>query len=54
MCAYCKEYPCDKFAAFFKAVPVLESDNELLLEKGWDPWAALQDERKLKGFTYSD
>jgi len=55
MCAFCEDYPCDKFTAFLNVsvgYPVLEHDNALLLEKGWDTWAALQDERRAKGFTY--
>jgi len=54
MCAFCSEYPCEKFADFFKGYPMLEQDNALLREKGWDAWAELQNERKMKGFTYSD
>jgi len=53
MCAFCSEYPCERFTAFFEAVPVLESDNELLRSQGWDSWAKLQDKRRLDGFTYS-
>ena len=54
MCALCNDYPCDKFTAFFKGYPVLEQDNALLRDKGWEPWAELQAERQAKGFTYSD
>jgi len=53
MCAFCSEYPCERFEAFFEAVPVLRDDNELLRDQGWDPWGKLQDERKSSGFTYS-
>jgi len=54
MCAFCQDYPCDGFAAFFEGYPILEHDNALLREKGWDAWAALQDERQAAGYTYAD
>ena len=54
MCALCKEYPCDKFDAFFKGYPILKSDNEILRKDGFDKWDKMQEERKEKGFTYSD
>jgi len=46
MCAFCDEYPCDKFAAFFKGYPMLEKDNLLLRDKGWGAWGELQDKRR--------
>ena len=52
MCAFCDEYPCDKIAGFLKRISVLESDNVLLRDKGWDAWLALQNERRGTGFTY--
>ena len=55
MCALCDDYPCDKFAAFLKAsvgYHVLEQDNALLRDKGWEAWSLLQDERGEKGYTY--
>jgi len=57
MCALCEDYPCEKFTAFLKASVgylVLEHDNALLRDKGWDAWLALQEERREKGYTYSD
>jgi len=54
MCALCQDYPCDKLTAFFERNPVLESDNALLRGKGWDAWAALQDQRKSDGYTLQD
>ena len=54
MCALCDSYPCEKFTEFFAGYPVLEHDNALLREKGMDVWSKLQDERRSKGFTYSD
>jgi len=54
MCALCGEYPCDSFADFFKGYPVLEHDNALLRDSGWEEWAALQDQRRAKGFTYTN
>ena len=56
MCAFCDDYPCDKIAAFLKAsvgYSVLEQDNALLRDKGWDAWFELQTERRASGFTYS-
>ena len=56
MCAWCEDYPCDKFTAFLKVsvgYPVLEHDNALLRDKGWEAWSMLQDERREKGYTYS-
>ena len=54
MCAFCKDYPCDKFSAFFKRNTMLERDNALLREKGWEAWAALQDQRKSHGYILQD
>ena len=54
MCALCDSYPCDLMAQFLKDYPTLKTDNELLRDKGMAAWAALQDERRASGFTYSD
>ena len=54
MCALCDSYPCDKFTEFFEGYPLLKHDNALLREEGMDAWSKLQDERRAKGFTYSD
>jgi hypothetical protein len=57
MCAFCEDYPCGKFADFLNVTvgyPVLEHDNALLRDKGWDAWAELQDERRAKGYTYAN
>ena len=54
MCALCESYPCEQFDVFFKGYPVAKKDNALLREKGMEPWAQLQDERRVKGFTYAD
>ena len=54
MCAWCKEYPCDKFDEFFKGYPILKNDNDILRKDGLDKWAVMQDERQEKGFAYSD
>ena len=57
MCAFCEDYPCDKFSSFLDAsvgYPVLEHDNALLRDKGWEAWSALQDARCEKGYTYSE
>jgi hypothetical protein len=57
MCAFCEDYPCDKSAAFLEVSvghSVLEHDNALLRDKGWEAWAILQDGRRGKGYTYSE
>ena len=57
MCAFCKDHPCDIFDAFLNesaGYRVLEHDNTLLRDRGWDAWFALQDERKNRGYTYQD
>ncbi|MCL2677556.1 MAG: DUF3795 domain-containing protein [Clostridiales bacterium] len=54
MCAFCHDYPCEKFAAFFAGYPVLERDNALLRDKGWEAWAELQNKRRAQGYTYSE
>ena len=57
MCAFCGDYPCDKFADFLKATvgySVLEQDNALLRDKGWEAWLEHQANRRVAGFTYSD
>jgi len=56
MCAFCGDYPCDKFAAFMEVsvgYSVLEEDNALLRDKGWNTWLELQAKRRAAGFTYS-
>lgn len=37
-----------------KSYPGIIVDNALLRERGLDEWAKLQNERRAKGFTYSD
>ena len=32
----------------------MEQDNALLRERGIEAWSLLQDERKAKGYSYSD
>lgn len=54
VCALCSEYPCIQFTAFFEGYPILRHDNALLREKGLDAWARLQDERRARGYAYSD
>ena len=57
MCALCGDYPCDKLADFLKAsvgYSVLEQDNALLRDKGWDAWLELQAKRRKAGFIYSE
>jgi len=54
MCALCKEYPCEKFEAFFNGYPILESDNNILCNKGIDEWAKMQDKRVENKFSYTD
>ena len=57
MCALCKEYPCGHFDASLQKYPslnLMKQDNALLQEQGMQAWAKLQDERRSKGFTYSD
>ena len=54
MCALCDSYPCERFTAFFDGYVTLKKDNELLREKGMDAWAALQDERRSRGFSYTE
>jgi len=54
MCAFCEEYPCEKLTAFFGRNPVVEQDNALLRDHGWEAWAALQDKRNADGFTYQE
>ncbi|MDR2866472.1 MAG: DUF3795 domain-containing protein [Methanomassiliicoccaceae archaeon] len=54
MCAFCEDYPCGLFNEFFSGYPVIRADNDMLREEGWDVWLKTQDERRAKGFTYSD
>lgn len=57
MCALCSDYPCDKIADFLKdtvGYSVLEQDNAMLRDKGWEVWSELQDKRRMSGFCYSD
>jgi hypothetical protein len=54
MCAFCESYPCKKFNNFFEGHSILKQDNALLREKGMDAWSKLQDERRARGFTYTD
>jgi hypothetical protein len=52
MCAMCVSYPCGHFNDFLKAHPLLEHDNSLLREKGFEAWSELQDDRRARGFVY--
>ncbi|MDR0324161.1 MAG: DUF3795 domain-containing protein [Treponema sp.] len=52
MCAFCEDYPCEKFKPFFEGYPVLKNDNDVLRNEGWDAWSKMQNERMAKGFTY--
>ena len=54
MCAFCEDYPCEKLVTFFKRNHVLESDNALLRDKGWEAWAVHQGKRKADRYTYQD
>jgi hypothetical protein len=54
MCALCENYPCELFARYFKGYPVLQHDNSILCERGWEAWSKLQDERQAGGFTYAE
>lgn len=54
MCALCDSYPCERFSEFFTGYPMLKEDNRLLREEGQEAWARLQDERKAKGYAYSE
>ena len=54
MCAFCKEYPCEKFDKYFHGYPILKNDNQLLRDEGIDIWSKIQDERQANGFTYTD
>ena len=54
MCALCEKYPCDYFKPFFDNYLTLKQDNELLRDKGMDDWSNLQNERRGKGFTYTN
>jgi hypothetical protein len=53
ICALCESYPCKLFTEFFEAYPTLKHDNSVLLEKGWEAWSKLQDERQAREFTYN-
>jgi len=55
MCAFCEDYPCDKIADFLKVsvgYSVLEHDNALLRDEGWDAWTEIQERRRESGYTY--
>ena len=54
MCAFCDSFPCENFTPFISNYPTLEQDNALAREKGLESWSKLQDERRAKGFTYTD
>lgn len=54
MCASCQDHPCKHFDDMLKAYPGIIVDNTLLRERGLDEWAKLQDERRARGFIYSD
>ena len=57
MCAFCEDYPCEKFEAFLNVsvgYPVLKHDNALLRDKGWEAWLTLQEGRRKTGYSYRD
>ena len=53
-CALCESYPCEKFDEYFKAYPILKTDNAVLREKGLDEWLEMQNKRSVNGFAYTD
>jgi len=53
MCALCDDYPCQKFDVFI-GFSIYKQDNDLLREQGMEAWAQLQEERRSKGFVYSN
>jgi hypothetical protein len=52
ICALCESYPCELFTRYFESYPILQHDNSVLREKGWEAWSKLQNERQAKGFIY--
>jgi len=51
LCAFCDEYPCEKFNAL-QGCQAMKQDSDLLRSQGIEAWAKLQDERRKIGFTY--
>ena len=54
MCAFCQDYPCEKFEEVFKAYSILQGDNAKLRENGTEEWGKMQDERCKIGFSYTE
>lgn len=54
MCALCGSYPCERISVFLETHPLVKNDDILLREEGLEAWAKLQDERRARGFTYTD
>jgi hypothetical protein len=53
-CPLCSDYPCEKFSWLpsSESYPTLEKDNQLLRDNGLDAWLAMQEKRRIAGFTY--
>jgi hypothetical protein len=54
MCALCESYPCERFSGLFDGYSMLKKDNALLRDQGMEAWLKMQEERRLRGFSYAD
>jgi hypothetical protein len=54
MCALCESYPCERFDNFYEEYSTLKEDNAFLRDKGMEVWLKMQEERRLRGFSYAD
>lgn len=54
MCAFCADYPCERYTDLLAGYPVLKEDNRLLQREGQEAWGKMQDERRIHGYVYSE
>ncbi|MDX1358477.1 MAG: DUF3795 domain-containing protein [Clostridia bacterium] len=53
-CAFCEDYPCEMILRFYESEPLLLHDGQRMKKIGIDKWIEEQEQRKEKGFNYSD
>ena len=54
ICAFCTDYPCGILDKLSEHLPLVREDNEFMRKNGIDQWIKMQEERRSKGFVYSD
>lgn len=54
VCPYCEDYPCEMIRQFSGSEPTVIFDGKRMKEIGLEKWIGEQEERRRRGFSYSD